>query len=98
MGHIRDLPVKSLGIDIGASSLVPGRSAVEKVVSSFPYQGILLSTGHPHLIKAGYICYELLKADMITGSIERFESWEPIEVSRSSSLLLYSNVSEDLVK
>lgn len=89
---------QNLGIDLAASNFHPDYSIVQHVVDSFPYKGIMLSTGDNHLIKAGIICWELLKSDKITGSIERFESWEPIEASRSSSLVLYTNIAEDLVK
>ena len=88
----------NLGIDIAASNFHPDQNKIQHVVDSFPYKGILLVTGNNHLIKAGRLAWELLKADKIIGSIERFESWEPIEVSRTVSLLLYTNITEDLVK
>lgn len=89
----------NLGIDISASSFSESSSLGQHIVSeSFPYKGILLVTGSNHLVKAGRLCFELLKADKIVGSLERFESWESVEVSRTSSLLLYTNITEDLVK
>jgi hypothetical protein len=89
---------ENLGIDIAASSYSITQKQADYVINSYPYRGILLLAGSNHLIKAGRLCYELLKSDIISGSIERFESWEIVEVSRSLSLLVLTNLSEDLIK
>ncbi len=89
---------ENLGIDLGASNYVPDQTKLIKLVQEFPFKGIVLATGQNHLLKAGRLCFELLKADAILGAIERFESWEQAIIDHSTSFLLYTNLSEDLVK
>ena len=89
---------ENLGIDLGASNYVHDQAKLVKLVQEFPFKGIVLATGQNHLLKAGRLCFELLKADVIIGSIERFESWDVSVVSYSTSLLVCSNLAEDLVK
>ena len=78
---------ENLGIDLVGHEHGLSPEQIRMTVDRFPYRGILLSTGNNHLIKAGVICSSLLHSDKITGSIERYESWEPIEASKSSSLI-----------
>ena len=89
---------ENLGIDLAASNFHLDQSTIKHAVDNFPYKGILLSTGGNHLIKAGIICGQLLKNHRIIGSIERFECWEQAEISSTVSLLVYTNITEDLVK
>lgn len=89
---------ENLGIDLGASNFVPDQVRVMQFVQEFPFKGIVLATDQNHLLKAGRLCWELLKADKITGCIGRFESWEQAIIDHSTSFLLYTNLSEDLVK
>lgn len=89
---------ENLGIDIAAGKYCLDLKKVSNIIEEFPYKGVLLSTGREHLLKAGSLCYSLLKADKITGSIERFESWEVVEIGFSCGLIVLTNLSEDLMK
>ena len=94
----RSYVCSNLGIDLDAGSFCMDMSKVEPVLSDFPYRGILLSAGSNHLIKVGILCSELLQTDKIQGSIERVESWEIPDLSTTVSLLICTNLAEDLVK
>ena len=89
---------ENLGIDLVGHEHGLSPEQIRMVVERFPFRGILLSTGSNHLIKAGVICSSLLSSDKITGCIGRFESWEQAIIDHSTSFLLYTNLSEDLVK
>lgn len=93
LDYVRD----NLAIDLTGQPLVDTGDE-GKIVSSFPYRGIVLCTGTFHLLKAGHLCYTLLRNDFISGSIDRYESWYIIEDLTSTELLIISNVSEDLIK
>lgn len=90
--------VKELGIEIIDHSKVLGQPDVEKILNNFPYPGIVLSTGTYHLIKIGTLCYQLLIKDLIKGQIHRVESWEQVGEFDYISLLIISNLTEELSK